>query len=206
MKSIDEFLPKIHQFAPGIADPVAYEWIVQAAIEFCEKTRAWVDFDEYTLSGIDPSGIIAPADSVIHEIATLNFNGEELQPRSPADMDNLVPGWRQGRARGNPMYFTQMTPNTVAVAPLQAGRITAWLTLKPSPDARMLPDFLSDQYRQVIADGALARILVLPNQPFTNPTLAQAMLTNFQYKLMTLATKGASGQQRARLRSKPRLF
>lgn len=206
MKPIDLFLPKVHQFAPGVSDPVAYEWIVQAAIEFCERTRAWTDYDQYPLSGIDPSGVVAPVGAVIHEIAAVTFNDVQLEPTSPAQLDMAVPHWRSGRARGLPIYFTQMTPNTIAVAPLQAGLITAWLTLKPAPDATMLPDFLADQHRQVIADGALSRILALPGQPFSNPEMAQTMLAAFQYKLTTLATKGSTGQQRARLRTKSRMF
>lgn len=206
MKSLDLFLPKVHQFAPGVADPTAYEWLREAAIEFCARTRSWRSFDEYTVVGREAEEVRAPDGAVIHEIELVRFNGVDLKPAAPSDLDLETPGWRTGTAVGRPRFYTQMEPNTLALAPLGAGSVTAWLVLKPAPDALEVPDFLADQHRQVIADGALSRILLLPNQPYSNPALANAMMGSFQRALAQQATKGVSGQQRAHPRSKPNTF
>ena len=39
MKPIDDFLPLILPRAPGCPEPIAFDAIRQAAIEFCERTR-----------------------------------------------------------------------------------------------------------------------------------------------------------------------
>lgn len=206
MISLDVFLPKIHQSAPGIADPTAYEWIREAAIEFCERTRTWRDYDDYPVYRRDAAPIKTPAGSVIHEIEEVRFNGEWLEPASASDLDKWHSGWRMGRATGRPGYFTQLEPDTIAIAPIAAGRVHAWLILKPSPDAMELPDFIGSQHRQVIADGALARILALPNQPYSNLQLAAVHDTSFQSALSRLSNRGSAGQQRAHVRTKPGMF
>lgn len=206
MKHLDLFLPKVHQFAPGVSDPVAYEWIREAAITFCERTRSWRTYDEYNVTGVYPGDVRTPAGSVIHEIELVMYNGQELTAKTPDELDRLTPGWRSGAARGNPVYFTQLDPNTIAIAPLAAGRVTAWLVLKPSADTKELPDFLADQHRQTIADGALMRVLALPEKDWANPQMAAVCAAAFAQRLTVLSNKGASGQQRAHPRSKPSFF
>lgn len=206
MKSLDLFLPKVHQFAPGVGDPVAYEWIREAAITFCERTRSWRSFDQYAVSGIYPGDVRAPAGSVIHEIEMVTYNGQQLTGKTPDELDVLTPGWRTGANRGCPSYFTQLDPNTIALAPLAAGQVTAWLILKPTADAMEVPDFIADQHRQVIADGALMRILALPGKDWSNPQMAAASAAAFGARLVVLANNGTSGQQRAHPRSKSSFF
>lgn len=206
MKSLDLFLPKIHQFAPGVADPIAYEWLREAAIEFCERTRMWRNFDSYQVAGIFPGDVRAPGGAVIHEIEQVAFNGIELTSKTPAELDLQYPEWRVGRVRGNPQYFTQLEADTIALAPLAAGSVTAWLVLKPSQGATTLPDFIADQHRQVIADGALGRILAMPGKDWTNLQLAAASSAAFQAKLVKLSNRGSAGQQRAHARSKPSVY
>lgn len=206
MTDLDAFLNKIHPFAPGVADLTAYEWIREAAIEFCERTRTWRDYDDYQVYRRDAALIKTPVGSVIHEIEEVRFNGEWLEPASASDLDKWHHGWRTGRATGRPGYFTQMEPNTIAIAPIAAGTVHAWLILKPAPDAMELPDYIAMQYRQVIADGALARILALPNMPYSNPQLAAVHDTSFQAALSRLSNLGSAGQQRAHVRSKASMF
>lgn len=206
MKPLDLFLPKIHQFAAGVSDPVAYEWIREAAIEFCERTRMWTSFDQYPVSGTFAGEVRAPAGATIHEIEQVLFNGVELVGKTPGELDMLYPNWRTGGARGNPMFFAQMEPDSISLAPLGAGLVTAWLVLKPTQSTMSLPDFIADQHRQIIADGALARILALPGKDWTNPQLAVACANAFEGKLVKMSNRGAAGQQRAHARTKPSYF
>lgn len=206
MKDLDEFLPNIRPYAPGVPDLVAYEWIRQAATEFCERTRLWRYEDSFAITGTNPEIIVAPTGAVIHEIERIDFDGEKVAKATPAQLDEWLPDWRAGTLDGTPQWFTQVEPNTISLAPVQAGTLKVWLWLKPAPDAEELPDFISDQYRQIIADGALSRILLIPGQSFTNEALSSVFSGAFQSKLSALFTKGITGQQRARPRSKANFF
>lgn len=204
MKALDVLLPNIRMYAPGVADPTAYFAIRQAAIEFCERTRSWRYEDLFSISAQDAEAIFAPSKSVIHDIDAVFFDGVKLKPKTPVQLDAIMPAWRSGSEKPNsfPMYVTQTEQNTITLVPASAGTLNISLFLKPAQDADQLPDFLVDQYREPIAWGALSRILLIPNQSFTNVEMAAAFGQAFQQKLDGKSTMGAVGQQRAPVRTK----
>lgn len=203
MTDLDAFLTIVKQYAPGVADPTAYFAIRQAAIEFCERTRLWRYEDEVAATGDED--LFAPAGAVIHEIETIRFDGRPLTAATPQFLDRALPEWRLG-VDGAPAYYTQTAPDTLRLVPAQAGTVNLYLTLKPSQDADTLPDFMAAQYREIIAHGALGRILLIPNQSFTNPDMASMFGTAFQQRLDALFSKGSTGQMRARVRVRGDFF
>ena len=204
MKDLDAFIPNIRMYAPGVSDPTAYFAIRQAAIEFCERTRAWRYDDELAVTAEQVDGISTPSNSVILDIEGVWFDGTKLKPKSPGTLDTLVPNWRSGATKPTtkPKYVTQTELNTFRLVPFMAGTVKFSIFLKPSQDATEVPDFMVDQYRETIAHGALARILLIPNQSFTNPEMAAAFGMAFQQKLDGKSTLGIVGQQRAPIRTK----
>lgn len=203
MKELSHFLTAIMPFAPGCAKPTAYSWIRQAAIEFCERTRLWRFEDEFRVVA-DDELIAVPDGAVVHEIESAAFDGRPLIPRAIVDLDRQDGRWRDNISAPN--FITQPTPDTIRLAPRGNGTLRVSLFLKPSTDTDVVPDWMVDQHRQVIADGALARILVIPNQSFTNVDMAGVFMQRFESKLTSLFDKGLTGQQRAPLRTKPMFF
>lgn len=204
MKELDAFLPNIRLYAPGVSDPTAFFAIRQAAIEFCERTRVWRFDDEFNITADDFEGLLAPANSVVHDIEGVWFDGKKLKPKTPAQLDVILPAWRSGSEKpiSDPSYVTQTAPNTITIVPFTTGRVKLSLFLKPAQDADELPDFLADQHRETIAWGALGRILLIPNQSFTNPDMGAAFGQAFQQKLDGKSTIGSTGQQRAPVRTR----
>jgi hypothetical protein len=206
MKSFDELLPNILQYAPGCAVPAAYVAIREAATEFCERTRLWRYADDFDMTEDDAEGISTPYGSVLHEIELVQFDGDDLGARTVSWLDAFERGWRTGGLTGKPQYVTQTEPNTLRVVPFQAGHVNIFVWLKPSVDAEELPDFLIDQYRETIAHGALARILAVPSKPYSNPQLATAFIQSWVSRLDEFSSMGATGQQRARPRTRASFF
>lgn len=206
MKSLDAFAPSIRPYAPGVADPTLYFGVRQAAIEFCERTRLWRFEDSFAVTADDYEGIAAPYGAEIHEIEAVFFNGQAIDPQSTSWLDVHMQGWRTGELSGLPKYFTQTEPDTIRLAPHQAGTLGLHVWLKPAQDTDELPDWMADQYREVIAHGALGRILLMPNQSFTNAELGAVFAGSFQAKLDGLSNKGFTGQQRAPKRTRATFF
>lgn len=202
MKDIADILPHIDQYAPGCPAPTAYFGIRQAAIDFCVRTRLWRYEDDFDIPGDESEGITTPYGSVLHEIELVQFDGADLCPKTTAWMDANCRGWRAGELEGQPSYVVQTEPNTLRVVPWQAGHINLFLWLKPSEDATDLPDFIVDQHRRTIAHGALAHILLMPGQPFTNPDLAVTFANMFTSSLDSLMRASSRGQQRGRTRTR----
>lgn len=206
MKSLDVFAPSVNQYAPGCPDMTLYFGLRQAAIEFCERTRLWRFDDEFAVSVDDSKDIIAPSGADIHEIEAVFFDGQELEPKSTSWLDGNMRGWRDGELSGVPHYFTQTEPNTIRLVPFMAGTVGLHVWLKPSQDTEVLPDWMVDQHRETIAHGALARILLMPIQTFTNPELAMMFSNKFQSKLDRLSAVGFTGQQRAQTRTRATFY
>ena len=205
MKPIDDFLPLILPRAPGCPEPIAVDAIRQAAIEFCERTRIWRDTDQFMADEF--GDIFAPAQSVIHQIEDARFDGHRLTTVSVQDLNERYPDYDWATQSGDqPKYITQIHPNTVKIVPAWEGMITMTILLKPSNDAQELPDFIFDQYARTIADGALAEVLMIPGQPYTNPQGGAMYSQRFQQRLDSLQVQGLKGQQRAPIHTKASFF
>lgn len=205
MKDLDAFMPAIRPHAPGCPNIAAFAAIRLAAIEFLERTKFWRWEDEFDVTAAQ-SSITTPTDSVLLEIDKVMFDGDELERATPSWLDAIEPGWRDGSLTGIPSFVTQTELNTIRLVPSQDGHVNLYVWLKPSADAAQLPDFLSDQYREIIAYGTLARLLAQPNQPYTNLTTGAGYAALFETKITDLLGKAATGQQRAPRRSRASMF
>ena len=207
MSSLDTFLSSIRPWAPGVPDPTAYKAIRNAAIEFCERTRLWKYEDAFDVTEADcDSGIFTPSGTQLHDIEIVLFDGRELSPQATRDLDRLLPKWRTDGLTGVPSYYTQIDQNSLRILPASEGSLYLCLRLKPALDATDIPDFIANEYREVIAWGALGRILTIPGQSYSNPDLGTFYAQKFTERLDRLSTKGTTGQQRAPKRSRGRFF
>jgi hypothetical protein len=204
MIDLDVFLPRILPYAPGCAEPTAFASIIKAAQTFCERTRLWRDRDQFNVTPSSCNVVCAPNGAELFEIESARFNGSDLEPIALADLDAKHPTWRQMSA-GAARWITQTEPGSVLLVPTTTGTLELSTLLRPADNAEQLPDLFS-QYTQVIADGALGDILMLPAQSFSNPDLAQFYSMRFDNRINELFNRTIKGQQRAPVRSRPRFF
>jgi len=203
MIDIDDFLPQVLLYAPNCSDVVAYRFIREAAREFCERTRAWRESDEMTVTTPDCEAVSTISDAEIILIQRAELDGTAITPRTVAWLDENEPDWETTNDTGTARYITQTTPNTVSVVPKQSGRLTMRLVLKPSVSAITLPKFLLDQWGTEIGKGAAGRILLIgTDDTGANPPFGERLLAEFDASLGNEAIVAAKGQQGARLRTK----
>ncbi|NTE96689.1 hypothetical protein [Agrobacterium tumefaciens] len=197
MREITVLLNLVNPFAPSLPEPTAVQWLRWAAIEFCKSTRVWRDERRFEVIGGADEQFCMPEYAAIHEIERSWFGTRELDP---------LPFGKTPRFRDDsqPIYLSQVAPNTVRLVPgaQEAGELVLHLFLKPSITAEDLPDMLIDDYGQQLAEGALSRILLLPNQPFTDLNMAMAYGQAFQAALDKNFSANIRGQQRAPARTK----
>lgn len=214
MKRTAEFLPLILPFCPFCPDFVAEQMARLAAIEFCERSRAWRHLTTVSLQeGSAGVGImVAPDTAAIHEIEFAEFDGHPLTAIQFSTMKEVP--------EGRPRYIAQTAPNEVIVTPFTAGSLEVSLFLKPlastefGTDAadplfdrfNVVPDFLVSIHGATIAAGALSKILAMPRQPWTDPKSAKDYELRFSEKLDGSFRQNMRGQQRAPIRTKPRWF
>ena len=74
----------------------------------------------------------------------------------------------------------------------------------PLADANnVVPEFMLIQHAEKLAWGALARILAIPRQPFSDGAAAEVYRARFTEACANLQSATIRGQQRAPMRTKP---
>ena len=207
------FASIVQPYAPAAPWPTVMAQLRRSVIEFCERTRIWRHVLNVTIEANDEI-VVAPQYAAVHDWDSARFNDDiDLTPIHFTD----VTRWAE---TGKPRWITQVTPNTVRVVPFEAGTLELSVFLKPIEGHAMtappgeypidsydlVPKFLLTNYGEVIAAGALARILMLPGQEYSNPAMAQTFAARFDRAASKDFGAHLKGQQRAPVRTKSHFF
>lgn len=197
MRDIEKLFRKVRPRAPSCPEPTMVEHIRDAAIKLCERTRCWRFTDTFETVGDEQEIICVPPYAALWEIEEARFDDRKLE-RSKPQADMMMADL------GQPQYLTQLAYNSVSLQPRGKGSLWISMFLKPSQNADMLPDILVDEFSTAIGDGALSTLLLLPNEPFTDPQHAMLCLQKFDAVLDRNFAYNVRGQQRAPARTRAR--
>jgi len=208
-----DFLHLVIPECEACPDPVAAYMVRQAAIQFAEISKTWRHTGSMAIAANNET-LVAPDHTAIHTIEEATLNGQPLTPvaflaSEPTQLTGASP-------TGAAAEITQVEPDKVQLNPFQAGTLRYAITLKPTRarllgtfpgdplrDAHdVLPAYMFNQHAQTIAWGALAKILMLPKQPFSDPQRAQMYAASFNTACSDAQADARMGQQRAPRRNR----
>ena len=172
----------------------------QSAIEFCELSLAWkAEHDPIAVvSGTAEYAFVPPSEAVVHAITYAQFDDDELQITGETGI--LIQNWRTGT--GTPKYILGgATMLTLVPEPDVDGTLTMNVALKPSPDATGIDDSIFNEYRQVIVHGALAKLMLSPKKPYSDPQVATYHAYQFATKTGAAGTRSDRNNTRMPLRT-----
>jgi len=200
MRQPDAFYRWVLPFAPTLAEPMADTAIIAAARDFCEATRCWREVDCIDVTGEEDEILCVPPYASLFEIERASLDGRPLDRVRFSDA--------RLHDCGEPHQITQLQPQSVSLAPRGGcgGQLHISMFLEPAQNAQVLPDFLYEQYGQIVAHGALASVLTIPEQPFSNGALATYYGRLFQQAKHSRFNLNTRGQQRAPMRTRARFF
>lgn len=210
MTPIVDFLPYLLPFAPSVPEPIALQYIRLACIEFCKRSRSWRDVTEFDVSGQEEEGLPTLGQSSLFEIERAWFRSssinkwEELTVKPFVEIDQSL--YDIAPTQVTPKYISQISHDAVTLVPLAIGLCKISMFLMPSQDADAVPDILFKRFAQEISDGALAKIMMIPDQPYTNPTMAAFKDAAFNSACDSAFRLNIRGQQRASARAKSSYF
>ncbi len=207
MRSFDNFLPFVLPYAPSCPEPLALQYIRQATIDYCQRTRSWRDVQDIDVAGEDVIALPIPPQAFLFEIEKAWFkigitdHWYELKKTPYNQVDQRIYEY-SATELATPNLYSQADFNSLIIAPKGIGVLRVSMFFAPSVTAEVCPEFLFGQYASTIADGALSAIMMLPEQPYSNPNLAalkaglfnQACEANFAFNIR--------GQQRAPARAR----
>lgn len=207
MRPFADFLSFVLPYAPSCPEPVAIQYVRQASIDFCQRTRFWRSVDEFDVAGDTTEILAVPGQASLFEIEKAWFQPTsesrwlELRKLPYAEIDQALLD-QEANTYTVPNVISQIDYNTVTLVPRASGKLRISMFLSPSYDASACPENLYSNYASTIADGALSEILMLPDQPFTNPNLAALKAGVFNAECDRNFALNVRGQQRAPARAK----
>lgn len=162
------------QFIPGILIHVGTDCprlvvmnVLKSTVrEFCERTRAWI---------------------IDHAAIPITNHAQLVYPLNIPNLNYVCKIWSiHGRERvadyfecpayhvdfNNKLVFEKELPNDlITIKPV--------ISLMPGQDALSCPDFIYQNYYDVIVAGAVARMQVMPARQWSNPQLASLHVQTF---------------------------
>lgn len=233
MADLSDFLPHVLPWVSGCPDPVAEAQIRNAMAEFCAYTKVWRHVVRGLPATTSQRIVIpVPPGVVVHDIEGAWLDGRPLAPVPYHDLDSHD----LDDLGGVPQGFTQVRPGEIALVPRGTGTLRLSLILKPSlhprgkntiaysvfspdvfdgtyeedqvpvPGTFVVPDFIMEQHGQAIGDGALARIKMMPRQPWSDVQQAAIHRAAFEAAMKASWSRNLTGQQRAPRRTRPQYF
>lgn len=205
-----DWLPDILPHVQECPIPVVEHEVRRAAQEFLGKTRAWkLDLAAMSVSSGNPNVTLSfGAETVLAariEAAWLDGAALEIVPLSEMS-SRFGSGWNADT--GTPTVLVPISPSSVRLYPIPNAAATTGLTATiaaiPNEVATGIQEDIATQYRNTIATGAKARLMLYPGKPWQNPDLAAVNNALFQQEIDTgisaVATAGGSGRVAATTR------
>lgn len=181
-----QFFSEVVPYVNDVPDLVAENAVRNACIEFCEKSLYWQDTvrSQDLVSGTSDYTFTLPADTAVAHVVDAWADSRRLIPASEEMLSNIFMfDWHE--REGAPQYYTQITQTGFTVVPTPNYDVTSGLSvivaLKPTRSSTSTDSVLLDRWAEVIGYGARSRLHAMPNQAFTEPTLAAT------YRAMFLA-------------------
>lgn len=209
MKALSAFYPRILPYLPGCSEPMVNQVLVNSAIEFAEASLTIrQNLDPFnTVVGISEYDLDPPSiNHDINRVMGVMVDGKELHPGMAEAIRNDLPT-AHAKPRG---FYTDRTDNTfmLRLTPPPDGvyPVVVAVTLRPSRSATQLDDDMYNIWIDPIVSGAIARAMMIPDQPFTNYQQAQYLLDSAAKQTNNSRIEGNYGLVRGSMRVRARPF
>lgn len=184
MVNLSQFYPRLLPYVVGCPEPLAQQALLDAAIEFCNKSNAVsVMIDPITpVKGIATYEIETPAQTGVSTVLKLWYDGK-LTPSIPYEQALSLFNNPEGTPR---FFFGEYVDEVYSITLLPtpektiANGLRLRVALTPTRSATQVHDILFDRYADAIVHGAISILCTVPDQPFTDLKQAAASSVRFR--------------------------
>lgn len=167
--NIEDLYPLVRPFAKGAPTPTLKAAIRRAARKLCFES--W--YAQRTLVigaqvGVNAYALAPGGDEEVCGVKAAEFDGNPLDPVRPEQLPDSN--------SGTPSWFYYRPPATIVVLPTPdanlADALRVRVAVQPTKDAGTVPDAVGQNFDRALADGALAWLLAIPAEAWTDKTEA----------------------------------
>jgi hypothetical protein len=175
MQALNVFQSEIALSVGNIHTPIIDNAVVGAAIEFCDKTRAWEE--QLNQLSVNPGVAEYELDydtncMVLIGLTEVYHDSQQIGPNAKINLERSSRDWRSREADTPTAYYMQ-SPNVIRFYPAfndsASGSLDFYGTFKPNRRTKTLPDFLYDDYFDAIVAGAEARLHSMKGRSWYSP-------------------------------------
>lgn len=168
----ETLLPEILPMVPGCPDTLVENNIRSAVVELCERASVYqAELDPVTtVSNIYEYDLEPPTGTSVQKILWVTHLGKDLEPLTTTLLEQRLPKWRE--QAGVPEYFLQQNSSTFILAPIPSattvGSTIIRAVLRPTHTSTACDNDVMNDYRDTIVNGALFRLLRIPNKDWSD--------------------------------------
>lgn len=207
MAALSVFVPGILPHVPGCPAIAARLEALRAATEFCAMTKAWREW----LAPIDVAAgtatysLVLPTGSALTLPIEVKWGDIRLTPLTRDDALAAYGETWDSEYSASPEGYIMPDLSSITLAPTPdtalADGLNILAALQPAADATTVPDFLAEQYREIINHGAIGGLLGTQGKPWSNPQLGDRFSRMFASEVAGVSIRAAKGWSRRALRT-----
>ncbi len=205
------FYPYILPHIDGCPSLLVEQALRSSAIEFCEKTLIWrqpaIGVTVYADEPCYSFG--APEGARVIQATEVYINGMKLIQTSLHDLTVLEPEWRARESTLPTHYFMNDAQSIQLVGkPTEdiPESLDIYVALKPSRDSNICPEFLLEDWGEVIAAGAILRLMQMAKKTWSDTTTVANYLRTFKVGITTARHKTIKSRQLRAAKMQPVVF
>ncbi len=197
------FFPELLPDVPGCSDPMAERALRNSAIELCERGLIWSVAHEPVpvVAAVAEYDFEPEPETLVVSIRHGHLNNATITAKSPLELAALYPNWET--VTGTPLYVTQSGPRAYRLVPIpvaaDAAGFIATVYLKPTRDATGVEDYIYEEWLEAIVSGAKARLMMTPNERFTNERMSAAHARMYEKAIANASIRASRGFTRNNL-------
>lgn len=201
MAALTALRPKVQPHVLGCPLPMIDDAILQAVIEFCNRSRAYrftpaqitvvASTGDYTVSDL-------PANTAIAWLLSAEL--DEVPINTP-DAGSIPVLWETEEGSASAAVVVGETKVGLRKVPSESGTLDMRLALRPSQSATTYPDEFHNLYQDQIAAGALSKLYAQPRKDWTTPELVNDCRDQFDRAISTAEYRADRGSASAPART-----
>lgn len=217
MTTLTQFLPYVLPYVLGCPDSMALQVLRSVCIDFC-TTSCLVQSAELqnVVAGTQDYDIDLPTGTNLARVLAVFLGDKSLRPRS---LESITSGTALIGTDGPdtpetnaPRVFFQKTPSAQAISlyPIPAEDKAKGLLIRaayaPARSALSVADELFDDWAEVLAAGAISRLMAMNEQTFSNAKLADVYANQYNAGVRSASIQARAGLIVSASRVKARAF
>lgn len=218
MVPLAQFLPYVLPHVATCPNPLAEQVVRSICIEFCSNTNIVQTIaTQSVLTGVQDYDLDTPSQMSLAYVLDAFYGVSRLQPapleavRAGSALTGTTVG-DDAPAEGQPRLYFIKTPGlqTISLFPVPDATLADGLTIRasyaPTRTATSVDDVLFNDWVDVIAAGAIAHLLSIPNQLFGEAKYAPLYAQQYRSGTNAAFTQARKGQLISGSRVQPRSF